>query len=253
MSMAAIAVIVTDERPKYSVRRCIFCHSRSVSSGFSPIRISRSPQAMLWLNGASMIALTTSGCESASPMPSKPVVGAHAHEHRVLAAGGLVLHLRNAQQLADDFGDFHRCVVFRNAEPTNGARIISLAVRRLKHGRSSQDAIDQPVCLLAHFVGKVVFAIGVLDAQTIRMTVELVNLARGGGDPIDAGRLKVAVFCRRDDQDMTRGQGGDHFVKVERDLGQAAAIVGEPRHVAGLAPSFFGEPDFLVAAVIVEE
>ena len=73
MSTAAIAVIVTDERPKYIVRRCIFCHSRSVSSGFSPIRISRSPQAMLWLNGASMIALTTSGCESASPMPSRPL------------------------------------------------------------------------------------------------------------------------------------------------------------------------------------
>ena len=28
---------------------------------------------MLWLNGASMIALTTSGDESASPMPSRPV------------------------------------------------------------------------------------------------------------------------------------------------------------------------------------
>ena len=73
MSMAAMAVIVTDVRPKYIVRRYIFCHSRSFSSGFSPTSISRSPQAMLWLNGASMIALTTSGDESASPIPSRPV------------------------------------------------------------------------------------------------------------------------------------------------------------------------------------
>jgi hypothetical protein len=50
----------------------IFCHNRSVSSGFSPIKSSRSPQAMLWLKGASMIALTTSGDESASPIPSVP-------------------------------------------------------------------------------------------------------------------------------------------------------------------------------------
>ncbi len=73
MSTAAMAVMPTDVRPKYIVRRYIFCHSRSVSSGFSPTRIWRKPQAMLWLNGASTIALTTSGDASASPMPSKPV------------------------------------------------------------------------------------------------------------------------------------------------------------------------------------
>jgi hypothetical protein len=60
-------------RPKYIVRRYIFCQSRSVSSGFSPTTIFRNPQATLWLNGASMIALTTSGDASASPIPSKPV------------------------------------------------------------------------------------------------------------------------------------------------------------------------------------
>ena len=73
MSTAAIAVMPTALRPKYIVLRYIFCQSRSCSSGFSPTRICRSPQAMLWLNGASMIALTTSGDESASPTPSSPV------------------------------------------------------------------------------------------------------------------------------------------------------------------------------------
>ena len=72
MSTALIAAMVTEVRPKYCVRRSIFCHSRSVSSGFSPSRISRSPQAMLWLNGASTIALMTSGEASASPIPSNP-------------------------------------------------------------------------------------------------------------------------------------------------------------------------------------
>src|SRR5438067_9609491 len=73
MSTAAMAVMPTALRPKYIVRRYIFCHSRSCSSGFSPTRSCRSPQAMLWLNGASTIALTTSGDESASPTPSSPV------------------------------------------------------------------------------------------------------------------------------------------------------------------------------------
>src|SRR5207249_208886 len=54
-------------------RRCIFCQSRSVSSGSSPKSISRKPQAMLWLKGASMTALTTSGEASASPIPSRPL------------------------------------------------------------------------------------------------------------------------------------------------------------------------------------
>ena len=72
MSIALIAQIVTELRPKYIVRRYIFCQSRSVSSGFSPIKSSRKPQAILWLNGASMIALMTSGEASASPMPSSP-------------------------------------------------------------------------------------------------------------------------------------------------------------------------------------
>ncbi len=77
MSTAAMAAMVTDVRPKYIVRRYIFCHSRSVSSGFSPTQNFRRPQAMLWLNGASTIALTTSGEASASPIPSKAPVGAH--------------------------------------------------------------------------------------------------------------------------------------------------------------------------------
>src|SRR5947208_10610856 len=72
MSTALIAQTVTEDRPKYIVRRYIFCQSRSVSSGFSPIKISRRPQAMLWLNGASIMALMTSGDASASPMPSNP-------------------------------------------------------------------------------------------------------------------------------------------------------------------------------------
>ena len=97
----------TDVRPKYIVRRYIFCHSRSVSSGFSPTRISRRPQAMLWLNGASMIALTTSGDESASPMPSKPV----SVRTRTSTASWLLAVLADdvldPQNLANDLGDFH--------------------------------------------------------------------------------------------------------------------------------------------------
>ena len=44
-----IAVIATEERPKYMVRRYIFCQSRSVSSGFSPSNNCLKPQAMEWL------------------------------------------------------------------------------------------------------------------------------------------------------------------------------------------------------------
>ena len=40
-------VIATDDRPKYIVRRYIFCQSRSFSSGFSPINNCRKPQAIL--------------------------------------------------------------------------------------------------------------------------------------------------------------------------------------------------------------
>src|SRR5262245_47335532 len=72
ISTALMAQMVTPVRPKYIVRRYISCQRRSVSSGFSPINISRRPHAMLWLNGASRIALTTSGDASASPMPSSP-------------------------------------------------------------------------------------------------------------------------------------------------------------------------------------
>ena len=36
------------------------------------------------------------------------VVGADADEHRVLAAGGLRLDVRDAENLADDLGDLHR-------------------------------------------------------------------------------------------------------------------------------------------------
>ena len=54
------------------VLRYIFCQSRSISRASSPIRIFRRPLAMLWLNGASMTALTISGDESASPTPSSP-------------------------------------------------------------------------------------------------------------------------------------------------------------------------------------
>ena len=36
------------------------------------------------------------------------VVGADPHQHGVLAAGGFLLHRRNAKQLADDILDFHR-------------------------------------------------------------------------------------------------------------------------------------------------
>ena len=72
-SIAAMALIVTELRPKYCEPRCSFCQMRAVSSGFSPSNISRNPHATLWLNGASMTACTTSGDESASPTPSSPV------------------------------------------------------------------------------------------------------------------------------------------------------------------------------------
>ena len=58
---ALMAATVTEVRPKYWVRRSSFCQRRSVSSAFSPSRSSRKPQAILWLNGASTIALITSG------------------------------------------------------------------------------------------------------------------------------------------------------------------------------------------------
>ena len=45
----------------------------ATGGGFSPSSSSRKPHAILWLNGASMIALTTSGDESASPTPSRPL------------------------------------------------------------------------------------------------------------------------------------------------------------------------------------
>ena len=45
--------------------------------------------------------------------PFQAVVGAHPHEHGVLAAGGLGLNAGDAKNLADQVGDFHRAKVVR--------------------------------------------------------------------------------------------------------------------------------------------
>ena len=43
--------------------------------------------------------------------PFEPGVGADPHQHRILAAGRLGGDVLNAQNLADDFGDFHGLTV----------------------------------------------------------------------------------------------------------------------------------------------
>jgi hypothetical protein len=50
----------------------ILSQSRPISSGFSPIRISRSPREATEQSGASMIALVTVGLVWTSPMPVMP-------------------------------------------------------------------------------------------------------------------------------------------------------------------------------------
>ena len=63
---------------------------------------------MLWLKGASTIALTTSGRRIGLADPFGAVVRANPHQDRVLAACRLGGDLSHPQDLADHVRDFHR-------------------------------------------------------------------------------------------------------------------------------------------------
>ena len=95
--MAAIAAMPTDVRPKYIVRRYIFCHSRSVSSGFSPTRSCAQATGDIVAERRIDNRLDDLGRGVGLANALEPVVGANAHQHGVLAAGRFGLrHFRSA-------------------------------------------------------------------------------------------------------------------------------------------------------------
>src|SRR5262245_860932 len=113
--------------------------------------------------------------------------------------------------------------------------------------------VEQRVGLLAHFGRKVVAARGVLNSQSLGMTVQLEHRPGGGGDPVHAVGPKVRVLCGSNDQDVSRGQGPDQFVEVERDVGQSALVIRELWHVTGLTPPLLWQPVCFLAVVVVEK
>src|SRR5262245_44312073 len=146
MSIAAMAVIMIERRPQYMVARYIFCHSRSCSSAFSPMSRPRNPVAMLWLKGASMQALTISGDESASPMPSRPlsVWTRTRTESWLLAVLASTLGMRRIwQMISVIFMDFHvrwssKCLTHRA-----DFALVTLLVGQLRLASVSRHLLDR--------------------------------------------------------------------------------------------------------------
>ena len=62
--------------------------------------------------------------------------------------------------------------------------------------RSAQYLVEQLVRLLAHGVGEVVIAVGVLDAQVAGLAVQIEHLLGRGGDAVDTVGAEVAVVQR---------------------------------------------------------
>src|SRR5262249_20600152 len=105
----------------------------------------------------------------------------------------------------------------------------STARRLLSPGRRGlrlQDPVEKRVGLLAHLVGEVVGAVGMLELEAPGLAVEGEDRRGGGDDQVHALGLEIAVLLRRDDEHVARSQGSEELVEVERDLLQAAAIAG---------------------------
>ena len=99
MSTAAMAVMATDVRPKYIVRRYIFCQSRSVSSGFSPTSNLAQAAGDVVAERRVDDRLDHLGRRIRLADSFQPGVGADAHEHGVLAAGRLRLRRSGSRRI----------------------------------------------------------------------------------------------------------------------------------------------------------
>jgi hypothetical protein len=101
MSTALMAAMVTEARPKYWVRRSIFCQT-APSRGFSPSKISQAAGDVV--NGASTMLMTS----GEAPIPSvRP--RCEPDQDNITATGGLAATFLT-RNLADNLADLHGSV-----------------------------------------------------------------------------------------------------------------------------------------------
>ena len=84
----------------------------------------------------------------------------------------------------------------------------------------------------------------------------MIPLKDGFGGPRDclhAAPFEIGVAEWSVDEDVSRRQRADEFVKIEGNLGQSPHILREPGHIPGLAPAAFGSPNSRIASVIIGE
>ena len=109
-----------------------------------------------------------------------------------------------------------------------------LALKRLMYILvfDPQHLVEQRIRSLAHFIRKIVVAIGVLDHQSLRVSVQPKDTAGRFGHAINARGLEICVTQRRNDQRVPGRESSDHFRKIKRNLLQASAVLSETRHVS---------------------
>src|SRR5438105_578625 len=96
-------------------------------------------------------------------------------------------------------------------------------------------------------------AVGMLDAQVLRHMIKFEDWSRGGDHRVHAAPFEIGVAERSVDEDVSRRQRADEFVKIEGNLVQSPRILCEPGHIPGLAPAAFGSPNSRIASVIIGE
>jgi len=118
---------------------------------------------------------------------------------------------------------------------------------------SLQSRGDPVVGGLAKHLRKIMPAVGMDYAQAFARSIQVKHRPGCDGDPIDARRAEILIALRRNHQHRSRSQTCDQLGKVEGNLLQPAAVLGQARHVAGLGPTFFRHPDPFVTVVIIEK
>src|SRR2546430_12585829 len=96
-------------------------------------------------------------------------------------------------------------------------------------------------------------AVGMLDAQILRDVIPLKDGFGGPRDCLHAAPFEIGVAEWSVDEDVSRRQRADEFVKIKGNLAQSPRILGEAGHIPGLAPAAFRFPHPGIASVIIGE
>src|SRR5882762_7355110 len=96
-------------------------------------------------------------------------------------------------------------------------------------------------------------AVGMLDAEIPRDVIQLKDGFGGPRDCLHAAPFEIGVAKRSVDEDVSRRQRADEFVKIKGNLVQSPRILAEPGHIPRLAPAAFGYPNSRIASVIIGE